>query len=147
MKLNVFITTALCLFAFALSDAFASGMKVEAQLIWASNLAKSPNPRHRPVDADVQAKLASLPLKWSHFFEENRQVLTVAEGATQRATLSDKSAVEVKSLPQEKVQISLYGNGKEVWKGIQKLPKSEILVLGGNAPGDSAWLVTLKRVE
>ena len=147
MKLKPFTFAAVLLAVFASMTAYAADMKVEAQLIWASNLASSPNPRHRPVEADVQKKLASLPLKWSHFFEENRKTLVLPEGETQKAMLSDKSAVEVKNLPGEKVQVILFGNGKEVWKGVQPLPKREILVLGGNAPGDSAWLVTLKRAE
>ena len=147
MKLKSFIFAAICLFAFSTFATFAADMKLEAQLIWASNEAKSPNPKHKPVDADVRQKLASLPLKWTHFFEENRKALNVTAGATQKVELSDKSAVEVKQVQAEKVQVTLFGNGKEVWKGVQPLPKGEILVLGGNAPGDNAWLVTLKRVE
>jgi hypothetical protein len=147
MKLKSISVVAVLLFAFSTFATLAADMKVEAQLIWASNEAKSPNPKHKPVDADVAKKLASLPLKWSHFFEENRKTMTIGEGTTQKAELSDKSAVEVKHLAGDKVQVTLFGNGKEVWKGVQPLPKSEILVLGGNAPDDSAWLVTLKRVE
>lgn len=147
MKLKTLLFAAAYLMAFASLTAFATDMKVEAQLIWASNEAKSPNPKHKPVDADVRQKLASLPLKWTHYFEETRKPMDIANGTTQKAELSDKSAVEVKHLVGDKVQVTLFGNGKEVWKGVQPLPKNEILVLGGNAPGDSAWLVTLKRVE
>src|ERR1041385_4531864 len=110
MKLKPFLFAAICLLAFSPLASFAADMKLEAQLIWASSEAKSPNPKHKPVDADVQKKLASLPLKWTHFFEENRKVITVAAGATQKAELSDKSAVEVKHLQAEKVQVTLFGN-------------------------------------
>jgi hypothetical protein len=130
---------------FCAGAAAAADLKLEAQLIWASSEAKSPNPKHKPVDADVQQKLASLPLKWTHFFEENRQPLVIPEGAAQRADLSDKSAVEVKHLAGDKIQVTLFGNGKEIWKGTQPLPKNEILIIAGNAPADSAWLVALKR--
>jgi hypothetical protein len=147
MKPQSIVAAVLCLFAFATLATRAADLKLEAQLIWATSQAKSPNPQHRPVDADVQKKLASLPLKWSHFFEENRKVITVAEGAVRKVELSDKSAVEIRPLPAQKVQVTLFGNGKEVWKGVQPLPQNEILVLGGNAPADSAWLVTLKRME
>ena len=147
MNLKALFLVAVVLTAFSSFAALAADMRVEAQLIWATSAAKSPNPKHRPVDADVRQKLASLPLKWTHFFEENRKTLTLAENATQKAELSDKSEVEVKHLKGDKVQVTLFGDGKEVWKGVQPLPKTEIFVLGGNAPGDSAWLVTLKRVE
>jgi len=148
MKSKAFPCAALFLLVSGLiTNVFAAEMKLEAQLIWASNAAKSPNPKHKPVDAEVGKKLASLPLKWSHYFEENRQPLKLAVGATAKAGLSDKSAVEVKQLAANKVEVTLYGDGKEIWKGIQPLPRNEILVLGGNAPGDNAWLVTLKRIE
>lgn len=147
MKLKPFIFATAFLIPLACLTTFAAEMKLEAQLVWASNETKSPNPKHKPVDADVRQKLASLPLKWSNFFEENRKTIHVAEGVTQQVELSGKSVVEVKHLQADKVQVTLFGNGKEVWKGVQPLPKNEILVLGGNAPGNSAWLVTLKRVE
>ena len=147
MNLKALFLVPVFLTVFSSFAALAADMKVEAQLIWATSAAKSPNPKHRPVDADVRQKLASLPLKWTHFFEENRKTLTLAAKETQKAELSDKSEVEVKHLQGDKVQVTLFGDGKEVWKGVQPLPKTEILVLGGNAPGDSAWLVTLKRVE
>lgn len=147
MKSKSILATTLGLFAFVALAARAADLKLEAQLIWATSEARSPNPKHKPVDADVQKKLASLPLKWTHFFEENRKVITVADGTVERVELSNKSAVEIRPLQAKKVQVTLFGNGREVWKGVQPLPKNEILVLGGNAPADSAWLVTLKRVE
>jgi len=45
------------------------------------------------------------------------------------------------------VEVSLIGKGKEVVKRKQSLPKGEMLVLGGNAPNSTAWLVVLKRIE
>jgi len=34
-----------------------------------------------------------------------------------------------------------------VVKRTQALPKGEILVLGGNAPNATAWLIILNRIE
>jgi hypothetical protein len=146
MKLASIPMVAALLLAFSTLASVAGDMKVEAQLIWASGDAKSPNPKHKPVDADVQHKLSTLPLKWSHFFEETRKTVDVTD-ATTKIELSHKSAVEIKHVQGNKLEITYIGNGAEVWKGIQPLPKNDILVIGGNAPGDSAWLVTLKRVE
>jgi hypothetical protein len=137
----------LLLFALLVSVATAADLKLEAQLVWATNEPKSPNPKHKPVEADVRKKLDSLPLKWSHYFEVNRKQFAVAPDRSQWVDLSDKCAVEVKNLNRNKVEVSLFGNGKAVWRGIQSLPRNEILVLGGNAPDDSAWLVTVKRLE
>ncbi|MCX6894223.1 MAG: hypothetical protein NTZ16_01680 [Verrucomicrobia bacterium] len=146
MKLPTLCCIAALLLVSGLTAVRAAEMRLEAQLIWASNTAQSPNPKHKPVDAEVRRKLAGLPLKWTHFFEENRKPIRLT-AAPQKVELSDKSAVEVRQLPADKVQVTLFGNGKEIWKGVQPLPKNEILVLGGNAPADSAWLVTLKRIE
>jgi len=144
---NIFTAAAFLSVFVAVSAAAAAEMKLEAQLIWGTSEVKSPNPKHRPVDADVQHKLASLPLKWSHFFEENRLLFAVADAATGKVTLSDRCAVEVKNLGNNRVEVLLFGKGKEVGKVTQHLPRGEILVLAGNAPGESAWLVTLKRME
>lgn len=125
----------------------AADLKLEAQLIWATSEAKPADPKLKPADAEVRRKLASLPLKWSNFYEVNRQSLTVASGETKKSVLSDRCAVEVKHLGGDKVEVALFGKGKVVWKGVSPLPRKEILVLGGNAPDASAWLVTLKRLE
>jgi hypothetical protein len=53
----------------------------------------------------------------------------------------------VKKLAGSEVEVSLMGKGKEVVKRKQSLPKGEMLVLGGNAPNSTAWLVLLKRIE
>ena len=46
-----------------------------------------------------------------------------------------------------KVEVVLYGKGKETLRRTQALPKGEMLLLGGNAPNATAWLVVLKRIE
>jgi hypothetical protein len=124
-----------------------ANIKVEAILVWGTNDSKSPNPRHKPVDEDVQKKLKELPLKWTHYFEENRRQMELPAGQAKREGLSDRCAVEVKNLGQSKAEISLIGKGEPVVKRMQDLPKGETLVLGGNAPNATAWLVVLKRVE
>jgi hypothetical protein len=65
----------------------------------------------------------------------------------QRIELSRKCIVEVSDVGNNRVSVALYGNGRLVWRGVQPLPRGEILVLGGNAPGDNAWVVTLKRKD
>ena len=136
----------LCFFA---STAFASdsNVKVEALLIWGTNDSKSPNPKHKPVEEPVLKKLKELPLKWNHFFEENRKVLEIPSGEARKERLSDKCTVEVKNLGQANMEISLFGRGEPVVKRTQEFPRNEMLVLGGNAPNATAWLVVLKRVD
>ena len=122
--------------------------KFEAQLIWGTNDAKSPNAKHKPVESDVRKVLEALPLKWTHYFEVNRKSFIIADEVTTKETLSDKCTVEVKKLKGNEVEVSLYGKGERVERPrVFSLPKGKILVLGGNAPAATSWLVTLKRLE
>ena len=130
-----------------LRGADGSELKYEAQLIWATNDKKSPDPKHKPAEPEVKRKLGELPLKWDNYFEVSRKEVKVAKGGKNKMPMSDKCALEVKHVEGDKVEVSLIGKGEAVLKRTQALPKGEILVLGGNAPNETAWLVTLKRIE
>jgi hypothetical protein len=125
----------------------AGSLKIEIQLIWATNDSQSPDPRHKPVGPEVRQKLKDLPLKWSHYFEVNRKTAEVAQGNTAKVAMSEKCALSIRNLDNSRVEVSLFGKGEEVVKRTQALPKGEFLVLGGNAPNATAWLVTLKRTQ
>ena len=125
----------------------AADLKLEAQIVWGANDEKSPDPTHKPVEEDVRKKLADLPLKWSHYFEVSRQRFAVARGATTKTALG-KCAVEVKSLEGRKVEVVWFGKkGEVVGRQTQPLARGEMLVLGGNAPNATSWLLILKRLE
>ena len=121
--------------------------KFEAQLIWATN-EQSKDSKLKPVDSEVRKKLDDLPLKWKHYYTVKLEHFTVAKGGTNSVVMSEKCTVEVKRLGDSKVEVALHGkNGNVCTKRTQPLPKRDILVVGGNAPDATAWLVTLKRVE
>ena len=61
--------------------------------------------------------------------------------------LSDKCELTVVNHNNSTVEVALIGRGKEVVRRTQSLPKGQILVLGGNAPNATAWLVILKRTD
>jgi hypothetical protein len=135
------------LFATASAHAASGDMKVEVQLIWATNDKQDPNPNHKPVAPEILEKLKQLPLKWANYFEVNKVTLDIPKGESRKGKLSDKCEVEVKNLDGAQVEVALIGKGDPVWKRIQSLPKGEVLVLGGNAPNSTAWLVALKRIK
>ncbi len=122
-------------------------VKLQAQLVWGTNDDRSPDPKHKPVETDVKAKLEGLPLKYTNYFEVNRQSLEITSTGVNKVTLSEKCEVEVHSLGNSTFEVALYGKGKQVVKRKQNLAKGEMLVVGGNAPNDTAWLVVLKRIE
>lgn len=125
----------------------AGDVKLEVYLIWGTDDAKSPDPRHKPVDADLLEKLKKLPLKWKNYFEVNRQTVKLTGTETKKATLSEKCEVEIKHAGKSTIEVSLFGKGEPVVKRTQTLPKGETLFLGGNAPNSTSWLVVIKRVE
>lgn len=128
-------------------SATAADLKFEAQLLWGTNDPKSPDPRHKPISDEIRKALKDLPLKWTNYFEVSRASFAVADEASKKVTLSEKCEVEVKNLGKSRIEIYLFGKGEPVWKRNQPLPKGETLVLGGNAPNATSWLVTLKRLE
>jgi hypothetical protein len=125
----------------------AATIKLRVQLVWGTNDDRSPDPKHKPIEADVKEKLKELPLKWSNYFEVTRKETEVLPSSTTKVALSEKCELDVKSLGGSKLEVTLFGKGKETLKRIQALPKGEMLVLGGNAPNATAWLVVLKRIE
>ena len=127
---------------------WAGDLKLEAQLVWGAHTNQAPNPNVKPVEEEVRKKLAELPLRWTNYFEINRKQFDVPRGKTGRAALSEKCAVEVKSLEGKKVEVVWYNKrGELVGKQTQPLGKGEMIVLGGNAPNSTCWLLTLKRLE
>ena len=129
-------------------DAQAAEMKFQAFLLWGTEDSKPPEGKaYKPVNPEISQKLKDLPLKWAHWFEVRRVDFAVPPGGVKEAPMSEKCQVNVKQLAGSEVEVCLVGKGKEVVKHKQSLPKGDMLVLGGNAPNSTAWLVVLKRIE
>ena len=128
-------------------DGSAADLKLEAQLIWGTNDAKSPDPKHKAAQPEVARKLKALPFKWANYYEVNRRQFAVPESATKSEAMSKDCEIRVKNLGKTVVEVSLLGRGEHVGKITQALPKGELLVTGGNAPNFTAWFVVLKQVE
>ncbi len=139
----------LLLLAFTSAGARADDLKLEAQLVWGTNDKKAANTKVKPVDEEVRSTLAKLPLRWTNYFEINRKQFSVEQGKSGKASLSDKCAVEVKSLEGNKVEVIWHNKKKSevVFRQTQPLDKGKMIVLGGNAPNSTCWLLALKRLE
>jgi hypothetical protein len=135
------------LLAFTAVSARAGTPKFEFQLIWGTNDPESPDSKHKPVDRETRKKLDELPLKWANYFEVCRKCPAIAAGAFMKVKLSEQCEIGVQNLGDSKVEVLLFGKGEAICKRTQTLSKGEILVLGGNAPNQTAWLVTMKRVD
>ncbi len=139
---------ALALPMLCFSQAQAGDRKFEAQLIWATNEKQSPDTKHKQVEPEIRERLGKLPLKWENYFEVNRQQICVDKGGTNRVCMSSKCTVEVNMKDAKKVEVLLLGkDGKVLSRQTQPLAKGELLILGGEAPNSTAWLVTVKRTD
>ncbi len=133
---------------FGLTAAMAADdLKLEATLVWGTNEAQSPDPKHKPVCPEVEEKLNTLPLRWRHYFEVKRQTITVPESGTQKVNLSKDCQIVVKNLGKAGVELNVIGKGENVGRIKQSLPKGEVLVTGGNAANFTGWFIVLKQVE
>jgi hypothetical protein len=144
-SLTLFV--ACVVFAINAVAAPAKDFKFEGQLIWATMSDTSPDPAHEPVDDETRKQLSQLPLKWKNYFLVKKVRFSVSEKGSKEVSLSDKCKISVKDLDGKSFEVALVGKGEPVLKRTQKLPKNESLVLGGNAPDSTGWLVLLKRIE
>jgi len=144
----LWLSAVLALLAGGELRAEAADTKFQAYLLWGTDDTKPPEGKsYKPVTADIKQKLKELPLKWANWFEVNRKDFAVSQNAANEVTMSEKCQLNVKKLAGSNVEVSLIGKGKEVVTRKQSLPTGEMLVLGGNAPNSTAWLVVLKRIE
>ncbi len=142
------VAAALFLLAAAAFSAPAAELKLQAFLLWGTDDSKPPaGKNYQPASPEIRQKLKDLPLKWTNWFEVRRVDCTVPQGVIKEVAISEKCQVKVRKLSGPEVEVCLIGKGKEVTKQKQSLPRGEMLVLGGNAPNATAWLVVLKRIE
>jgi hypothetical protein len=126
----------------------AKDLKYAALLVWATSADQPPDSKLKPVEGEILKRLRKLPLKWKNYYEVNRERFTVPRGEAREVTLSDKCKIEVKDVDGiRNIEVSLIGKGEPVLKRTQSLPKGEMLILGGDAPDETGWLVVLKRIE
>src|SRR5579862_3184235 len=142
------IWIALALFGFTHLQALSAELRLQTQLVWGTDDSKPPEGKdYKPVEPAIQKKLRELPLKWKNFYEVKRTDFAVTPAIMKKVPLSEKCELNVLNQANSTFEVSLIGKGKEVVKRTQALPKGEILVLGGNAPNATAWLVILKRID
>jgi len=131
----------------AASSAMAEELKIEARLIWGANTNKSPNPKHKPVDAKTAETLRKV-FAWQNYFEVSRTAGIVPNRGTNGFTISDDCRIEIEELEGPKVGVRLIGKGKAQNRTVKALSRGELFVLGGDVKGDgSAWFVIISQLD
>jgi len=126
----------------------AQTLRLEAQLLWGTDDAASPNPKHHPVDAALAKRLDSGPYRWKHYFKVNDVVVEVPAGQTKAGiVMSDQCNVDIKNLGGNRVQVNLHGKGKPVLIHGDSVTKNSLLILAGDTGNKTAWLVAIRLTK
>ncbi len=139
------LALAVCLSLFVARPVHAENIKVEALLIWGTNAADSPDPKHKPVDAELKKKFHIF--KWKNYFVVRHRIVDIKSRSTERIRLSDKCEIDVTELEKDPVEVKLYGEGKLINRTVKSLRRGEVLTIAGEDKNDSAWFVVVKRAE
>jgi hypothetical protein len=122
----------------------AEGLKLKAQLIWATDDEKPKNIQLTELDTVLRTKLRFY--KWRNYWEVTRKETTPLTTNSQRLRLSRKCETELKRIDENAIEVKLYGEGKlvkTIRQPIKLLLRGEYLILGGDDKekyGD-AWFV------
>lgn len=150
-KLNLLCSPVLVWVCFLLvlvstrSSASAGDLKLQAQLVWATNEEKPANKKLTDLDAKLTEKLRRV-FKWKNYFEVSRQTPISVQAAAKKVTMSSKCEVELRKVDDATIEVKLYGEGKLLKTDkhpIKSLQQGEYYILAGDDKDkyDDAWLV------
>ena len=140
----VWLSLALALPASVLAG--STDLHLQAQVLWGGDGVNPPEGKNfKPVEPAIAKKLKDLPLRWKTYYEVSRTNFVVALSSVRKVPISAKCQLEVSAKKDLTLEVTWQREGKEVFRRNQALPEGEILVLGGNASKDTAWLVVLRR--
>ena len=142
MRLPRFVGMALgaILLAGSAVSAMAEDMKVEARLIWGTDTENKAN--HKVEDHRLTEDLARI-FKWKNYYQITNCTAVIASDVTHSMDMSTKCTVKIKNMGASKVEVSCFGDGKFVSKGIYSLSEGKWLTLAGSDKNDSAWFVVM----
>jgi hypothetical protein len=121
--------------------------QIEVQLLWGTDAKTSPIKDHKPVEADIRKRLQNTPLKWTNYFMVKKMNVSLPRGGQVTNVACDKLSIGIKDLGKSTLELSFINKNKPLEKRTQALPRGDVFIYSGNAPGTNAWLVVLKRLE
>lgn len=124
----------------------APELKLQVQLVWATDDVKSPDANHKELTGGLAKRFAST-YRWKNYFEVNNQSLNIPTNTSKKATLSPHCAVDVKFLGGSKVEVTFEGKGKKLVKVCDAIKPTEPLIIAGDAQNSTAWFVVISLVK
>ncbi len=121
------------------------GVHLEAVLVWAANSQKTNDANLKELEAPLAKKLHKA-YKWENYYEVRRKEATISGKDATKVPISEKCALEVKNLGEERVEVKLIGKGKPVSRSVESLAHGHLIILGGDDKNDTAWLIVIRQV-
>jgi len=147
-RFTVFLLLACLLCGAGNVTAGDEGVHFKATLVWGTNNPQPDDSELKPAPPNVARKLGKLPFKWKHYYAVgDSKEFTVPKGKREKVRMSKDCEIVVRPIDNQKVELSLRGEGQPVGKVTQKLAKGHMLVTGGDAENLTAWFVVLQRSE
>lgn len=125
----------------------AEDINLKCLLVWATNDTNSPDPKHKVIGPQLDAKLRATPYKWKNYFQVHSTNVILHTKELKKIDMSKHCSLEATNLNDGRIQLNLYGEGKLVSKHTEPMPKDQIVILSGPSKNDTGWLVLIKRQE
>jgi|ERR1043166_1499944 hypothetical protein len=127
---------------FLSAGAPAGTLKLELQLVWATNDEKSPDPKLQLAEEDISKKLKK-GFKWKNYFEVRRKAVELNGAEPKKVEMSKKASLDIKNVGNGKIEVRFFGEGKEVDHRTEPLSNCP-LIFGGIAENETGWFVVVK---
>jgi hypothetical protein len=121
------------------------GLRLEAVLVWGTHVAKTNDANLKELEPQLAKKLHKA-YKWENYYEVRRKEATIAGKDMTKVPISEKCALEVKHLGEERVEVRLIGKGKPVSRSVESLAHGHLMILGGDDKNDTAWLIVIRQL-
>jgi hypothetical protein len=128
-----------------LCAAESAGTRVEAILVWATHVAKTNDANLKELEPQLAKKFRKA-YKWENYYEVRRKEATIAAKDATTVPISDKCALEIKRLGDERVEVKLIGKGKLVSRTVDSLASGHLVIVAGEDKNDTAWFVVIREL-
>jgi hypothetical protein len=142
-----YLTVLLGALSFGTPRLFAAdaGLRLEAVLVWGTHVAKTNDANLKELEPQL-AKKFHKAYKWDFYYEVRRKEATISGKDLTKVPISEKCALEIKDLGDERVDVKLIGKGKPVSRSVESLAHGHLMIVAGEDKNDTAWFVVIRQL-
>ena len=139
---------------FSAEEGGEQALRLKTTLLWGTNDDPAKHKDCKPADEAIAKKFRKV-FKWKHYFEIDTKEVTVQPHKVHSVKMSKKSELKIRNLgkldnPKAKkdsyrIEVKLFGEGKQVINRKQPIAPGETITLAGNDKNDTAWFIAVTR--